>query len=75
MERRGLFAYAAKAKLTPVEEAAWQRYKREQPHACRTAEDWADLFATIEHLKRRLMARNGVDVHRHSRRARLMLHL
>ena len=74
-ERRGLLAYARKATLTESEQLAWKKFMQGQPHACRTAEDWADLYATICHLKRRLMARNGVDVSRISRRSRIMQHV
>lgn len=59
MTARGMLAYASQSKLSPAEEAAWQRYRREQPHACRTMVDWADLYATMNNLKRRLMHRNA----------------
>jgi hypothetical protein len=75
MERRGLFAYAKKAALSEAEQRAWQGYMHGQPHACRTPEDWADLYATICNFKRRLMERNGVPVQRAERRARIMQHL
>lgn len=76
MKARGMFAFAAQSKLTPAEEAAWQRYKREAPHACRTAVDWADLYAVMNNFKRRLMARNGVPPDPMTeRRRRIMQHV
>lgn len=76
MKRRGLFAYAAAAKLTSSEEAAWRIYSRQGEHACRTPEDWADLYATICHFKRRLMQRNGgPTLAAATRRQRILQHL
>ena len=75
MERRGLFAYAKKAALSEAEHKAWAAFTKGQPHACRLPEDWADLYASLCNLKRRIMARNGVDLKRQDRRARIMLHV
>lgn len=75
MTRRGLFAYAKKSMLDESEARAWREFTKGQPHACRTAEDWADVYATICNLKRRLMARNGVNVLVLERRRRIMQHL
>ena len=76
MKRRGLFPYAAAAKLSPAEETAWRIYSRQSEHVCRTAEDWADLYATICHFKRRLMQRNGgTALAAATRRQRIMQHV
>jgi len=75
MKRRGLFAYAKQSALTPLEHKAWSEFMRGQPHACRTAEDWADLYATICNIKRRIMQRNGVNLDAPARRQRIMQHV
>jgi len=74
---RGEMLRAVNAKLTPTEERAWAQYKKGKPHACVTAEDWADLFATICDFKRRIMLRNGVKIDDPipSRRERIMQHV
>lgn len=75
MRRRGLFAHAKQAAFTELENKAWFTFMQGQSHACRTAEDWADLYATICHPKRSLMQRNGVDITAQARRQRIMQHL
>lgn len=75
MTRRGLFAYAKKAALSDAEDRTWAAFTKGQPHACRLPEDWADLYASICNLKRRIMARNGINVQALERRRRIMQHL
>lgn len=75
MTRRGLFAYAKKSALSEAEHRAWREFTKGQPHACRLPEDWADLYASICNLKRRIMARNGINVQAVERRRRIMQHL
>lgn len=74
---RGEFERAVNAKLSPTEERAWAQYKKGKPHVCVTAEDWADLYATISDFKRRIMLRNGVKIEEPipSRRERIMQHV
>lgn len=71
---RGEFSRAVNAKLTPVEEREWAKYKKGKSHVCVTADDWADLFATISDFKRRIMLRNGVKIEEPipTRRERIM---